>query len=309
MPYCEISAGRMFYKEAGDSASDSPIIFLHGFSLDHRMWQPQVEFFSRAEPPSGSAEDVETTKGFRPTRLAEESEPFARLRTVPQGFRPTKSAYRVITPDAIGHGRSDVPLTGYSRAHRVQDLAEFVDKLEIGKFHLVGLSMGGATAIGYALEHQERLESLTLVSTGAAGYSVSKKFDRLDQVARKTSVESAKAEWIRWCRAYYQGELVELGRWLEEIMNDYSGAVWGDPMRGKYPKEDDLSRVGQMAVPTAIFAGALDKVFSRLATKLNERIDGSQLAIYENTGHMLNLEQSERFNTDLEVFLEGATQS
>jgi len=250
----------MYYEEAGQC---EPIVFLHGFSLDHRMWQPQAVFF--------------------------------------------RDGFRVITPDALGHGQSDAPPTGYSRAHRVQDLADFVDNLKIEKFHLVGLSMGGATAIGYALEHQARLKSLCLVSTGAAGYSISKKFDRLDQVARQKSVETAMAEWKRWSLAWYREERQELGRQIEEMMNGYSGAVWKDPMRGFYPKEDDLSRVGESKVPTAIFAGASDRVFAVLAEKLHRRIEASQLAIYENTGHMLSLEQPDRYNADLKVFLEGVT--
>lgn len=36
--------GQMYYEAAG---SGQPIVFIHGFTLDHTMWQPQVEFFRR----------------------------------------------------------------------------------------------------------------------------------------------------------------------------------------------------------------------------------------------------------------------
>jgi 3-oxoadipate enol-lactonase len=36
--------GQIYYEVAG---SGEPIIFIHGFTLDHTMWQPQVEFFSK----------------------------------------------------------------------------------------------------------------------------------------------------------------------------------------------------------------------------------------------------------------------
>jgi 3-oxoadipate enol-lactonase len=97
MPHATIDNIRFFYEEAG---SGPPVVFLHGFTLDHRMWQPQIEYF--------------------------------------------KERFRVICPDARGHGKSDAPLTGYSRAHRVEDLAGLVDRLGFERFHLVGLSMGGA---------------------------------------------------------------------------------------------------------------------------------------------------------------------
>jgi len=256
MPHVTVDNIRFFYDEAG---AGTPVVFLHGFTLDHRMWQPQVEFFA--------------------------------------------DRFRVICPDARGHGKSDVTLTGYSRAHRVQDLAGLVDKLNIDRFHLVGLSMGGSTAIGFALEQPERLRTLTVVSSGAAGYGVGRKIGRLDQIAKEQSVEAALEKWRAWSLAWYKEDRAELKMFLDKIMSGYTGATWRDPLRGQYPREDDLSRVHRIKVPTAIFAGKLDKVFEELAAKLHDRISGSRLLIYPGTGHMLNLEQPDRFNHDLASFL------
>ncbi len=166
--------------------------------------------------------------------------------------------------------------------------------------------MGGATALGYALAHQERLKSLTLVSTGAAGYSIGKKISYLDQVARDEGPAVALEKWKTWSLSFYKEDRRELKELLDKMMSAYSAAGWRDPMRGKYPREDDLSRVAGIKVPTAIFAGALDRVFVTLAGQLHERIAGSQLTIYPGAGHMLNLEEPNRFNADLKVFLEGA---
>jgi len=235
------------------------VVFLHGFSLDHRQWAPQVPFFA--------------------------------------------PLYRVILPDARGHGLSEASKTGYSRNHRVQDLSQLVDILKIEKFHLVGLSMGGATAIGYALKHQERLKSLTLVSTSAAGYSVGKKFSRLDDLAKSEGVDAALKKWMDWGLAWYKDDLREIGETLKQMMTEYSGAVWADPMRGKYPRSDDLQNVHAINVPTQILAGELDRMFVPLAKMLHKQIADSRLTLYENTGHMINLEAPKRFNADLGKFL------
>ena len=37
--------GRIYYEVTGTGA---PIVFIHGFTLDHRMWQPQVEAFGQS---------------------------------------------------------------------------------------------------------------------------------------------------------------------------------------------------------------------------------------------------------------------
>ncbi len=42
----------------------------------------------------------------------------------------------------------------------VDDLAAFVDALELETFHLLGFSMGGHTALRYATRHPERLRTL-----------------------------------------------------------------------------------------------------------------------------------------------------
>jgi 3-oxoadipate enol-lactonase len=41
--YCDISGARLYYKKKGKGP---PIIFLHGFCLDNRMWENQLDFFS-----------------------------------------------------------------------------------------------------------------------------------------------------------------------------------------------------------------------------------------------------------------------
>jgi len=256
MPHETVNNLRFFYSEEGKGV---PLVFLHGFSLDHRMWQPQQEYFSQH--------------------------------------------YRVICPDARGHGKSDTPLTGYSRAHRVQDLEELVDKLGLERFHLVGLSMGGATAIGHALAHPERLRSCTLISSGAAGYEVSMKFSRLDDVAQRQGVTVALEKWKNWTLSWYKEDRRDLRDLLDRIMSEYSGSIWRDPMRGQYPPEDDLSAVNRISVPTAIFAGRLDKVFAGLANLLHERIPASRLYVYPATGHMVNLEKPDQFNNDVAAFL------
>lgn len=41
--YCNIPGARLYYKKKGNGP---PIIFIHGFCLDHRMWENQLDFFS-----------------------------------------------------------------------------------------------------------------------------------------------------------------------------------------------------------------------------------------------------------------------
>ena len=71
--------------------------------------------------------------------------------------------YHVLTLDQRGHGESEWAGTGYARDRYVEDLAAFVDALELRRFVLVGLSMGGWNSILYTPDHQERVERIIIV--------------------------------------------------------------------------------------------------------------------------------------------------
>src|SRR5438876_4886165 len=64
--------------------------------------------------------------------------------------------------DLRGHGKSDMPPSGYTSAQMVIDLHALMDHLGVGKTHLVGHSFGGEIALHYAALHPERVLSLTL---------------------------------------------------------------------------------------------------------------------------------------------------
>ena len=257
MPYYKSGDINLYYEEHG---SGIPIIFLHGFTLDHRVWGPQAKFFS--------------------------------------------ANYRVITVDSRGHGKSDAPVTGYGRDFRIDDLLSLFEHLKIELAHLVGLSMGGSTAIGFALKHQSRIKSLMLVSTGAAGFRPGRKVARVDELAKKEGVESARKHWLDWNLIYYKDKHQDVGNLLKKMIKEHSGAIWADKERGNYRKTNDLDHVQKISVPTLLVAGEKDKIFVPLAEELHRRIKSSKLIIMKGAGHILNLEFPQEFNKELNEFLE-----
>jgi len=72
--------------------------------------------------------------------------------------------FTVVTVDALGHGGSDKPSDprAYGRDARADDLAAVLDALGLERAHLVGYSMGGWIATGFAARHPGRLLSLAI---------------------------------------------------------------------------------------------------------------------------------------------------
>ncbi len=65
--------------------------------------------------------------------------------------------YRVVSYDNRGCGESPTPAGPYTTAEMADDLAGLVDALELDRFHLLGVSMGGMIAQEYAIANAERL--------------------------------------------------------------------------------------------------------------------------------------------------------
>jgi len=77
-----------------------------------------------------------------------------------------RDSYHVYAVDQRGHGESAHALDGYARDRFVEDLAAFVDALELERFTLSGLSMGGWHSMLYTAEHPDRVERIVMVDIG-----------------------------------------------------------------------------------------------------------------------------------------------
>ena len=77
---------------------------------------------------------------------------------------------RALALDFRGHGRSAPPRDGdYSIAALAADVARVADAMNLGRFVLVGHSMGGAAAVAYAGAHGDRLAGLLLLDPASDG--------------------------------------------------------------------------------------------------------------------------------------------
>jgi pimeloyl-ACP methyl ester carboxylesterase len=75
------------------------------------------------------------------------------------------AGFRVLSYDQYGRGYSDRPKVTYDQALYKQQLIELVDKLELNqKFDLIGLSVGGGTAVNFTVHHPDRVRKLILIS-------------------------------------------------------------------------------------------------------------------------------------------------
>lgn len=89
---------------------------------------------------------------------------FPNSEKVIKGF--ARNNFYVISPEHPGLMRSETPKTVWGPKEYEEYLEEFIEKLEVRNFVLVGQSFGGAIVTAYAAEHPERVRTLVLVNAG-----------------------------------------------------------------------------------------------------------------------------------------------
>jgi len=75
--------------------------------------------------------------------------------------------WQVLCADTRGHGGSEAPAGPYTMDQLAADSVAVLDGLGIAKAHYVGLSLGGMSGFGVALNHTDRLLSLVVCDARA----------------------------------------------------------------------------------------------------------------------------------------------
>ena len=109
-----------------------------------------------------------------------------------------RGSYHVYAVDQRGHGGSAHAKDGYARDRFVEDLAAFVDALELDRFTLSGLSMGGWHSMLYTADHSDRVERIVMVDIGPepSEESIAASGSRPETPMRFDSLEDAVV-WMR----------------------------------------------------------------------------------------------------------------
>jgi pimeloyl-ACP methyl ester carboxylesterase len=74
------------------------------------------------------------------------------------------AGFRVLRLDLAGHGLSDRPVEGLSRAMLSQQVFELIDRLHLARVDIIGHSLGGAITVDFTSKHPERVRRMGLLA-------------------------------------------------------------------------------------------------------------------------------------------------
>jgi len=214
----------------------------------------------------------------------------------------SKQGYRVLIFDNRGAG-STKALCFETLSDIAFDLLSLADFLGFKEFHLVGFSMGGVIARIVAHKEQERLKSLSLVST-PVDLSFIKKSSEKPWGNTVESIESKLSGYVSKIfleknkpiiKAMAKMILENMSLSFEEGAQAQREALLKTPLKYFSLKE--------ITIPTLLIHGAQDcLVLKEEALNLKEQTSHSKLILYKEAGHLLLIEKSKELYEDLSSF-------
>ena len=219
-----------------------------------------------------------------------------------------KDNYRVIAYDIRGHGNSDPGIDDFSIELFVNDLFRLMEKLEIEKSILCGLSLGGYIALNAVLKDPDRFDGLILNDTQCIADTLEIKENRCTAIIRimKNGVEQYADEIIKNLFAS------ETFTKKNNVVAAVKEMIIGTPkqslcntLHALAERKDTCNQLPEINIPVLIMVGKEDKITPiAAAQEMHEKIHGSILKVIQHAGHIINLENPIAFGKRLVKFLE-----
>lgn len=217
-----------------------------------------------------------------------------------------KAGYRVIVPDMLGFGKSPYENKKNTIDSMADDVRALMQKLGVEKTSFVGLSMGGAIAMSFALKHPTMTEKLVLANTAArfANKTGGSLYTMLRIIIMRVFPRIVGAKMIAKFIFPHQHQQEFRDEFIREIMMADDRAYF-DAVKTLVAHNLE-NQVSAITAPTLIIGGKHDLVTLNSKQEfLHEAIKGSKLVIIEGAGHVSAVDSAAEFNKEMLDFLES----
>jgi 3-oxoadipate enol-lactonase len=269
MNTAKISTGEIAYIDRG---ALQPVLLVHGFPLDHTMWDAQIESLSKHARVI--APDL---RGFGQSPL----------------------------------GPVD-PTRGITMERYADDLAELLDELKLGADQpiiFVGLSMGGYIAWQFVRKYPARVRALALLDTRALADTDEARAGRLkmaENVGEWGSGRVAEMMGPKLAAASTFQTQPEVIAALRRVVETTSPAGIAAAQLGLAARPDMTSLLPEITIPTLVVVGAEDAISPPAEMQaIAAAIPNAEFVIVPHAGHMTTMENPAAVNQAIRTFIDS----
>jgi len=216
--------------------------------------------------------------------------------------------FRILRYDQRGHGGSDVPPEDCHFNGLVEDLVAVMAAFDVEAATVIGVSMGGVTALGLAARYPARVRQVAVCDCQAASTPAgAAAWDERIAVAQAGGMAAlAEPTLARWFTA-------ETLRASPPAVAQVRAMICRTPLPGferaarALQSYDFRALPAALRCPAAFIAGAADGALPQALQGMAAAYPRSTYAAIPNAGHLPNIEQPARFNAELDALLASPT--
>ncbi len=257
-----------------------PVILLHGFTGSGQAMLPLTERLPTAVEAAAASTDM---------------------------------TVRMIVPDLVGHGQSEVPSD--PSLYRVEAMAEQVvalaDALRCETFHLLGYSMGGRVALALGCAAPRRVRSLVLIGATAG---IADPEERLRRVASDSvRAEQITADLAAFVEEWMAGPLFagqaalgeehQAAARAQRLASNPLGLARSLRHGGTGSMTPLHHRLGNCDVPTLLLTGFRDTKFCQIADELAASLTDAAATRIAGAGHAAHVERPSHTTAAVAAFI------
>lgn len=218
--------------------------------------------------------------------------------------------FRVIAPDALGHGRSARP-EGFTLEDQGRMVGSLVESLGYDTVALLGVSMGSYLAAQAAILAPARFSHVILVvgkahgkTSSVAAYAAREGFDLGSATPEERLAFLAGAVWSRDTSPERRAALMaEAASRTDAVILSAGEQAAVERSLAGFDLRPELHRI---TAPTLVISGRDDGLNPPQAgEELASHIPGAKFEVYEHSGHMLTSEEPDRLLADVTAFVLG----
>ena len=223
-------------------------------------------------------------------------------------------SWRCIRWDSRGYPRSDAPDDEklYGQEFFNRDAIAVLDAAKVDKAHIVGLSMGGYTALMLAAKYPDRVISCVAAGAGSGAEKSSRERFIAEAKANAATMDrdgkvNAEAMGLSPTRVQLQNKDPKGWQAFVEHLSEHAAHAAAKTLRtvqaGRPSLYDMEAELKAVKAPTLLVVGDEDEPCLDVNVWLKRLMPVARLSVLPGTGHAVNLEEPATFNALVEAFL------